>query len=318
MQYDVIIVGGGPGGIAAGIYAARKKLKAALITDLLGGQSLVSANIQNWIGTPSISGFDFGQMLEQHLRAQEGIDIIEGTSVTAVTQLPSVTKDGRLLPQFSVATKDGKTFTTTTILLASGSHHRRLDVPGEKELEGKGVVYCSICDAPLFQGKNVVVVGGGNAGLEAVIDLLPYATNITLLHRGNQLKGDPVTQEKIKKQSNVTTILNAEISAIHGDGGLVHGVTYRDKLKNKEERLDVEGVFVEIGAVPNSNIVKEFVTITERGEVIVDHKTQRSSLPGIWAAGDVSDVLYRQNNISVGDSIKAILDIYAFLQTTQK
>jgi len=313
MVYDVAIIGGGPGGAAAAVYAARKKLSTVLITDFFGGQSLVSADIQNWIGTPSISGYDFGQMLEAHVRAQNGITIEEGSLVKTVTSLPTVTSNGRNLPQFLVTTESGKTFTATTVLVVSGSHHKRLGVPGEKDFEGKGVVYCSICDAPLFQGKDVAVVGGGNAGLEAVIDLLPYATNITLLHRGGVLKGDPITQEKIKKNKNVSIIFNAQTKSIVGKDSLVSGLTYIDGTTNEEKSLSVQGVFVEIGAVPNSDMVKDLVKLTERGEIMVDHKNQKTSLLGIWASGDVSDILYRQNNISVGDSIKAILDIYAFL-----
>ena len=313
MIYDVAIIGGGPGGAAAAIYAARKKLKTVLITDFFGGQSLVSADIQNWIGTPSISGYDFGKMLEKQVRSQEGITIEDGSLAKTITSLPTVTNNEKTLPQFSVTTDTGKTFTTTTVLLVSGSHHKRLNVPGEKDFEGKGVAYCSICDAPLFQGKDVAVIGGGNAGLEAVIDLLPYATHTTLLHRGGVLKGDQVTQEKIKINKNVSIILNAQIQSVVGKDSLVTGLVYLDKATNKEITLPVQGVFVEIGALPNSGMVKGIVNMTERGEVVVDHKSQRTSLLGIWASGDVSDVLYRQNNISVGDSIKAILDIYAFL-----
>lgn len=311
--YDVAIIGGGPGGAAAAIYAARKKLKTLIVTDYFGGQSLVSADIQNWIGTPSISGYDFGKMLEGHVRSQRGITIEEGSLVKTVTQLPEVVDNGRKMPQFFLTTEDGKTFTTRTVLAVSGSHRMRLGVPGEKDFEGKGVVYCSICDAPLFQGKDVAVVGGGNAGLEAVIDLLPYATNITLLHRNEALKGDPVTQEKIKSKNNVSIILNAQTQSIIGKDSLVTELIYLDKTTNKEVTLSVQGVFVEIGAVPNSDMVKKLVATTDRGEIIVDHKNQRTSLLGIWSAGDVSDGLYRQNNISVGDSVKAILDIYAFL-----
>src|SRR3989344_3274370 len=171
MQYDLAIIGGGPGGVAAGVYAARKKIKTLLITDSFGGQSFTSADIQNWIGTKSISGYDLAQALESHLRAQEGIEIVGDDRVIGVEKIAA---------GFSAKTEKGETFETKFILLASGSRRRKLGIPGEKELDGKGVVYCATCDAPIFAGKDVAVVGGGNAGLEAVIDLFPYAAKIYL------------------------------------------------------------------------------------------------------------------------------------------
>jgi alkyl hydroperoxide reductase subunit F len=299
-MYELLIIGGGPGGVAAGVYAARKKIKTILITDSFGGQSLTSADIQNWIGTPSISGFDLAQALEKHLRAQEGIEIIGNDRVTAVATNP----DG----SFTVTTGKGKNIETKCILLASGSRHRKLGVPGEKELDGKGVAYCATCDAPLFAGKDVAVVGGGNAGLEAVIDLMPYATKIYVLERGTELKGDPVTQEKIRNSEKVRVIMQAETQEIVGKD-FVTGIKYRDAGTGETKELALGGVFVEIGAIPNSDFVKGIVDLTPFGEVIVDHKTQQSSVSGIWAVGDVSDVLYKQNNISVGDAVKAVLNI---------
>lgn len=299
-MYDLIIIGGGPAGVAAGVYAARKKIKALLIAESFGGQSLVSADVQNWIGTKSISGFDLAQNLEQHLKAQEDIEIIEGDLASGVEK----TAGG-----FIVKTRDGKSLETKYIFLASGSRRRRLGVPGEDKFEGKGVVYCSICDAPLFKDKTVAVVGGGNAGLEAVIDLLPYAKKIYLIVRSDKLKGDAVTQEKVATHANVQVVYNATTTEITG-ADFVTGLKYLDSTDNSSKEIALDGVFVEIGAVPNSEFVKGLVDMNERGEVLVDHKTQATSLAGIWAAGDVSDVLYKQNNISAGDAVKAILNIY--------
>ncbi|MBS3903054.1 MAG: FAD-dependent oxidoreductase [Anaplasmataceae bacterium] len=299
-MYDLIIIGGGPAGVTAGIYASRKKIKSTLITESFGGQSFVSADIQNWIGTKSISGFDLAKSFEEHLRAQEDIDIVDGDLVVAIEDRGE---------SFLITTKNGKTIESKYLLICSGSHRRRLSVPGESEHEGRGVVYCSICDAPLFKGREVAVVGGGNAGLEAVVDLLPYATKITLLVRSDLLKGDVVTQEKIKAHSNVNIIYNALTKEIIGEK-MVSGLKYLDKLSNEEKELPVQGVFVEIGAVPNSDIVKNLVQVNERAEVVVDHRTQQTSHPRIWAVGDVSDVLYKQNNISAGDAVKAVLNIY--------
>ncbi len=297
-MFDLIIIGGGPGGVAAGIYAARKKIKTLLITDSFGGQSLVSADVQNWIGTKSVSGFDLAKMLEEHLRAQEDIEIVDGDMVASVAKTDA---------GFSVATQNGKTLETKYLLIASGSRRKKLDIPGEKEFESKGVFYCATCDAPLFKNKIVAVVGGGNAGLESVIDLFPYASKIYLLTR-NELKGDEVTQEKVKSHPSVEIITMAEPTEIVGDTS-VTGLRYKDKTTGDVKESKLDGVFVEIGAIPNSDIVKDLVDLNQKGEIVVDHKTQRSSNSNIWAIGDVSDVLYKQNNISAGDAVKAVLNI---------
>ncbi|MEK7465669.1 MAG: FAD-dependent oxidoreductase [Patescibacteria group bacterium] len=303
-MYEVTIIGGGPGGVAAGIYAARKKLNAILVADSFGGQSVVSNDIQNWIGIKTISGFDLAKQLEEHLKAQTGIEIVEGDRVLKIEKQ----KKG-----FVVTTQEGKSWGTQTILLAIGSRRRELNVSGEKEFWGNGVAYCGTCDAPLFAGKRVAVVGGGNSGLETVLDLVPYAKEIFLLHRNSMLKGDPITQEKIRKEPKVALLLNTEVQMIMGKK-TVTGLHYRKAGTKKEFTLDVEGVFVEIGSVPNADLVKDFVELNTWGQIVVDHKTQRSSDPGIWAAGDVTDGFYKQNNISVGDSIKAVMNIYDALR----
>ena len=302
--YDLVIVGGGPAGVAAGIYAARKKMKTVLITDTFGGQSLVSDDIQNWIGEPHISGFELAQKFEKHLKAQEGIEIIEDDLVSLIKSTS---------PIFSVQTKNGKTFETKTVLFTAGSRRKRLEVPGEKELEGKGVFFCATCDAPLMGGKAAAVVGGGNAGLEAVIDLLPYASKIYLLHRRNELKGDIVTQEKIKTNPKVEIIYNAETQKILGDK-TVAGLEYKDNVSGEIKKISADGIFVEIGIVPNTDLVKDIVSLNFRGEIITDPKSQATSCVGVWAAGDATDGLYRQNNISTGDAAKAVLNIYDYLQ----
>ncbi len=303
--YDLVIVGGGPAGVAAGVYAARKKIKTVLITDIFGGQSLVSDGIGNWIGEPNISGFDLGQKMEKHLKAQEGIEIIEDDLVASIYEVEP--------HKFKVGTKNGRILETKTVLWTAGSRRKRLGVPGEKEFEGKGVVYCSTCDAPIFGGKAVAVVGGGNAGLEAVVDLLPYASKIYLLHRRDALKGDPVTQEKIKSDPKVEIIYNAETKKIIGDK-IVTGLKYLDRISGSIRQISVDGVFVEIGIIPNADLVKDLVSLNFRGEIVTDPKTQATSRVGIWAAGDATDGLYRQNNISAGDAVKAVLNIYEYLK----
>lgn len=307
-MYGLIIIGGGPAGVAAGIYAARKKIKTLLIAESFGGQSLTSADVQNWIGTKSVSGYDLARMLEDHLKAQEDIEILEGVLAAKVEK----TAKG-----FLVTTSDGKNFETVTILLTSGSSRRKLGVPGEKELDGRGVVYCSICDAPIFKNKVVAIVGGGNSALEGAVDLITYATDIYIMTR-SELRGDPITQEKVKASPKVKILTMNKVNEILGVAeGKVTGLKYEDK-EGKEQELKLDGVFVEIGSVPNSGMVQGLVDINPQGEVAVDHKTQRSSLLGIWAAGDVSDVLYKQNNISAGDAVKAILNIYEYLHKSDQ
>jgi len=301
--YDVVIIGGGPAGVAAGVYAARKKMNALVIAESFGGQSLVSADIQNWIGTKSISGYDWAKNMEEHLKSQEDIKVHEGERVTTIEK----SKNG-----FVVKTNGGKSFETKTVLVGSGSRRRKLGIPGEEKLDGHGVAYCSICDAPLFKDKDVAVIGGGNAGLEAVIDLLPYASKIYLIERNYDLKGDAVTQEKIKANPKVQMVFGVQTFQILGETG-VTGLKYKDIKTGKEDELKLGGVFIEIGAIPNTDFVKGLVDLNKIGEIIVDHKTQRSSVEGVWAAGDASDVIYKQNNISAGDAIKAILDIHNYL-----
>jgi len=302
-MYDLVIVGGGPGGVAAGVYAARKKIKTLIIAETFGGQSLVSADIKNWIGTKSISGFELAKALEEHLRAQEDIEIIDGVLVNKVV------KEGSA---FKVVTSDGKEFQTKNVLISSGSRRRKLDIPGETKFDGRGVAYCSTCDAPIFKNKRVAVVGGGNAGLEAVLDLIPYATEIYLIQRSDILKGDSTTQEKIKSDSKVKIITMAKPLEIEGDK-FVENLKYEDRNTGEIKEIRLEGVFVEVGSIPNADMVKDLVELNKYGEIVVDHKTQRTSCEGIWAAGDVSDVIYKQNNISAGDAVKAVLDIYGNL-----
>lgn len=308
VMYDTIIIGGGPAGCAAGVYAARKKLRTLLMAEVFGGQSVVSDDIQNWIGAKSISGFDLAKNLEEHVRAQEDIEIKTGEKAVTVKPIEG---------GFEITSDKGMVYHAKTVLVASGGRRRKLGIPGEEQFNGKGVAYCSTCDAPLFKGKVVAVVGGGNAGLEAVVDLLPYAKSIYLLEYGTQLKGDPITQAEIRRSPLVTIITHAETKEIIGDK-FITGVKYLDRATNEEKTLEVGGLFVEIGSVPNSEMVKGLVDMNPVGEIIVDHRHSSSSQPGIWAAGDVTDDPYKQNNISAGDAVKAILSIYAYLQKQGK
>lgn len=308
-MYDVIIIGGGPAAVGAAVYAARKKLKTLVITWDFGGQSAVSASIENWIGDISLSGFDLAQKLEKHLKAQKEIEIVSPDKATKVSEISG--------GGFQVETESGKAFDTKTVILASGSRRKRLGIPGEAKFEGKGVVFCSTCDAPLFPDKTVAVVGGGNAGLEAVVDLFPYAKKIYLIVRSNALKGDQITQDEVRRNPKVEILYNAESQEVLGDD-FVTGLKYKDAVSGESKTINVEGVFVEIGAVPNSELVRGVVEINPAGEVLIDHKTGATSKLGIWAAGDVTDEVYKQNNISVGDAVKAALSAYNYLLGLQR
>ncbi len=298
MKYDVVIIGGGPAGVSAGIYSVRKQLKTLVISESFGGQSAVSAGVENWIGEISIPGWQLGQKFETHLRAQEGIDVRQERA----TKIEPT--DDRY-----VVTTEGGAYETKTVILCMGGKHRHLGVPGEEEFKGKGVVYCSTCDAPFFKGKAVAVVGGGNSGLEAVEDLLPYAEKITLLALGDELKGDEVTKEKILADSRVSVVYHAKTLAVLGTEK-VDGLQYEDTETSEKHTLSVSGVFVEIGMVPNSDLVKDLVERTPYGEVKVDARTFVTSRPGIFAAGDITDTPYRQNNISAGQGVVAALSAY--------
>ncbi len=290
------------------MYAARKQLKTLLITESFGGQSIVSADVQNWIGTKSISGIDLAKNLEAHIRNYPNeVDIKMPELATKVSK-----KGGGFL----VETDKGGVYETKTVIVTSGARRRKLGIPGEKEFDGKGVAYCSTCDAPLFGGKDVAVVGGGNAGLEAAVDLLPYAKSITLFEYMDALKGDPVTQERVTSSDKVQVLLNTQTLEVVGEK-FVTGLKYKDRVSGEEKTVPLGGVFVEIGSVPNSEFVKDVVELNKAGEIVIDHKTAATSEEGIWAAGDVTDEMYKQNNISVGDGVKAALSAYNYLLNKQ-
>lgn len=303
-MYDIIIVGGGPGGVAAGIYAARKQMKTLFLTENFVSQSVVSASIENWIGTPTIAGWEFGQALEKHLRAQEGLEIKTGERGTTLEE--------RAGGGYTVVTNKGR-YDTKTVVVATGGRHRHLDVPGEEKFAGKGVVYCSTCDAPFFRDKQVAVIGGGNAGLEAVEDLLPYASEITLIVRSGELKGDKVTQERILSSPKVKVLFKKLTQEVLGDQH-VEGIRLKDADTSEESTLPIDGVFVEIGMIPNTEWVKGVVNLNERGEIIIDARTAAASKPGIFATGDATDFPYKQNNISAGLGVTAALSAYDFVR----
>lgn len=304
MTYDLIIIGGGPAGTAAGVYASRKQLRTLLVTKEWGGQSTVSPDIQNWIGTPSISGGDLAKSLKNHLEAyaKDIVDIISDKHVAKVSKAV----DG-----YTVELENGDTHSAIAVLVSSGSTRRRLDIPGADNFEHKGVTYCASCDGPIFAGQDVVVVGGGNAGFETAAQLLAYAKSVTLLHRGDAYKADPVTVEKVLAHPNMTGVLNAIPTAVTGEK-FVSGLTYT--VQGETKTLAVTGIFVEIGMIPNTDLVADVVERDQYNRIIIDPWTQKTSATNIWAAGDCTNVKYHQNNISAGDAVKALEDIYVTLK----
>lgn len=308
-MYELTIIGGGPAGVAGGVYAARKQLNTHLITESFGGQSKVSPEIKNWIGTRSISGSDWADKLEEHVRDYEG-EYLQITDKTQVTDLqPADTKDG-----FIVVGDDGSEWSTRTVLITSGAHRKQLEIPGAKEFENKGVVYCASCDGPLFADTDVVVVGGGNAGFEAAAQLASYTESVTILQHSDEFTADATTIEQVLENDNVKAYTNAEPRKITGSD-FVEGLAYEDLETGDMHDLDVSAVFVEIGIIPNTDFAHHLLDTNEQNQITVDPRTQQASREGIWAAGDATDGLYHQNNIAAGDAIKAIEDIYLWLKT---
>ncbi|MFB0505441.1 MAG: NAD(P)/FAD-dependent oxidoreductase [Thermodesulfobacteriota bacterium] len=307
--YDTIIIGGGPAGAAAAVYAARKKLKTLIITENFGGQSIVSGGIENWIGEEKVTGLELAEKLEKHVRAQEDIEVIVSEKVVAATETSDC--------PFKIITEKGKAYQSKTLIIASGARRRRLNIPGEDIFDGKGVAFCSTCDAPFFKDQDVAVVGSGNSALETVLDLFPYAKNIYLLIRRDKLKGDPVAQEKVTREPQVKIIANAEVQEILGEQ-MVTGLRYKDNKADEIKNLQVGGVFVEIGSIPNSEFVRDLIETNEAGEIVVDHQTAETSKKGIFAAGDVTSDPFKQNNIAAGDGVRAALSAYNCIQKIKK
>jgi NADH-dependent peroxiredoxin subunit F len=306
-MYDLLIIGGGPGGVSAGVYASRKQLKTVLVTEEWGGQSVVSAEIQNWIGTIAIPGAELAKSFENHLRAYAGdiVTIKEGLRVASVEK----SEEG-----FTATLSNGETVTAKAVLITTGSARRKLEVPGAAELDHKGLTYCATCDGPLFAGQDVVVVGGGNAAFETAAQLLAYAKSVALMNRSSDFRADPVTVEKVKAHPSMTIITNAIPTAVLGEK-FVSGMKYKDAVSGEEKELKVGGIFVEIGLLPNTSFVGDLVKMDAYNRIEIDPWTQQTSTPGVWAAGDCTNIKYHQNNISSGDAVKALEDIYVHLKT---
>jgi alkyl hydroperoxide reductase subunit F len=311
-MFDLIIIGGGPAGVAAGVYAARKRLKTLLIAEEVGGQSTVSEGIENWIGTAKLSGAELATRFKEHLEAvkESYVELALGERVETLSKKEGLPAQAGV---FTALTKGGKSYEARAVLVATGAGRKKLEVPGAAEFENKGVTYCASCDGPLFADMDVAVVGGGNAGFETALQLLAYCKSVTLLHRHKDFKADPITIEKARAHKNMHILANTEPTEVVGEQ-FVTGLKYKDKDAGEIKELAVTGIFVEAGVIPSTAFAKGLLALDHVERIIVDAKNQRTSVEGIWAAGDCTDELYHQNNIAAGDGVKALEDIYLWLK----
>ncbi|EWS56206.1 MULTISPECIES: alkyl hydroperoxide reductase subunit F [unclassified Methylibium] len=302
--YDVLIVGGGPAGAAAAIYAARKGIRTGLAAERFGGQVLDTLAIENFISVKETDGPKFAVALEEHVKAYD-VDIMNLQRAEAL--IPG--KPGELT---EVRFAGGAALKASTVIIATGARWRDMNVPGEQEYRTKGVTYCPHCDGPLFKGKRVAVIGGGNSGVEAAIDLAGVVAHVTLLEFAAELRADAVLQRKLHSLPNVKVITQAQTTEVTGDGHKVNGLTYTDRASGEVHQLALEGVFVQIGLLPNTDWLKGTVELSRHGEVIVDARGQ-TSVPGVFAAGDVTTVPYKQIVIALGEGSKAALSAFDHL-----
>jgi len=300
--YDLLVIGGGPAGVSAAIYAARKGIRTGLVADRLGGQLNDTMAIENFISLPLTDGPKLSSALEHHLKTYD-IDLI---TMQRVKKLRPTDK-GEGLVQIDL--ESGAQLESRSLVISTGARWRQLGIPGEERYRNKGVAYCPHCDGPLYKGKRVAVVGGGNSGVEAAIDLAGLASQVTLLEFAPNLKADAVLIEKLSSLHNVEVVTGAMTRAIEGDDGVVSALTYIDQRDGTEHRLALEGVFVQIGLVPNTEWLKGTLELNAQGEIIVDAKGQ-TSLKGVFAAGDVTTTPFKQIIIAAGDGAKAALGAF--------
>jgi len=296
-HFDVVVVGGGPAGASAAIYSVRKGLKTALLSDKFGGQVQDTRGIENLISVPYTEGPQLAQSLNQHVQSYP-IKVFEHRKVKSILQPKDTTK--------KIELESGETLLADQIILATGAKWRELKVPGEKEYLGRGVAFCPHCDGPFYKGKKIAVVGGGNSGVEAAIDLAGIVGQVVLIEYNDKLKADQILVNKLMSLANVSVITNARTQQILGDGQKVNGLEYLDRQTEKLQQIPLDGVFIQIGLVPNSQFLKGVIELSPYGEVIVDHKGHTSA-PGIYAAGDVTTTPYKQIIIAMGEGAKAAL-----------
>jgi len=305
--FDVLVVGGGPAGAAAAIYAARKGIRTGVAAERFGGQVLDTLAIENFISVQETEGPKLATALEEHVK-QYDVDIMNLQRGEAL--IPAT--DGGL---HEVRLAGGASLKAKTVILATGARWREMNVPGEQEYRGRGVAYCPHCDGPLFKGKRVAVIGGGNSGVEAAIDLAGIVAQVTLIEFDSQLRADAVLQRKLHSLPNVKVITSALTTEVLGNGEKVTGLRYKDRTTDETHDVALEGIFVQIGLLPNTDWLKGTVELSPRGEIIVDAKGQ-TSIPGVFAAGDVTTVPYKQIVIAVGEGAKASLAAFDHLIRT--
>ena len=303
--YDVLIVGGGPAGASAAVYAARKGIRTGLVADRFGGQVMDTLGIENFISVKATEGPKLVMALEEHVKSYD-VDIMSLQRAEAL--VPGV-------DLVEVKLANGAVLKSKTVVIATGARWKELNVPGEKEYRGHGVAYCPHCDGPLFKGKPVAVVGGGNSGVEAAIDLAGLVAHVTLIEFADKLRADAVLVNKLNSLPNVDILLNAQTTEIHGDGQKVSGLAYKDRASGETHQLHVDGVFVQIGLLPNTEWLKGTLDLSKYGEIEVDSRGQ-TSLPGVFAAGDVTTVPYKQIVIALGEGSKAALGAFDHLIRT--
>lgn len=300
--FDMLVVGGGPAGAAAAVYAARKGIRTGIVTERMGGQTLDTMGIENFISVLETQGPKFAAALEAHTRAYD-VDLMAGqrvASVEASQQAITVTLD------------NGAALKARSLVLATGARWRKVNVPGEAEYANKGVAYCPHCDGPLFKGKDVAVIGGGNSGVEAAIDLAGIVRHVTLVEFADQLKADAVLVAKLQSLPNVSIHVNAQTTEIAGDGSKVTGLLFKDRASGEQRRVDLAGVFVQIGLVPNTEFLKGTLELSRFGEIVVDERCATSA-PGVFAAGDATTVPFKQIVIAAGEGAKAALSAFDHL-----
>ena len=303
--FDMLIVGGGPAGAAAAVYAARKGIRTGVVAERFGGQTLDTMGIENFISVQETQGPKFAAAMEAQVRSY-GVDVMNSQRVTAIEPAPQ--PGGEI----TVTLANGAALKSRSVVLATGARWRNVNVPGEQEYKNKGVAYCPHCDGPLFKGKRVAVIGGGNSGVEAAIDLAGVVAHVTLIEFADQLKADAVLVNRLNSLANVEVHTNAQTTEITGDGAKVNGLVYKDRASGQAHRVELEGVFVQIGLVPNTEWLRGSLELSKYGEIIVDTKGA-TSLPGVFAAGDVTTVPYKQIIIASGEGSKAALSAFDHL-----
>ncbi|MDD3353758.1 alkyl hydroperoxide reductase subunit F [Zoogloea sp.] len=302
--FDVLVVGGGPAGAAAAVYAARKGIRTGVVAERFGGQVMDTLGIENFISVKETEGPKLVAALEQHVKQYE-VDVMNLQRAAKLTP-------GELI---EIQLENGATLRSKTVILSTGARWREMNVPGEQEYKAKGVCFCPHCDGPLFKGKRVAVIGGGNSGAEAAIDLAGIVSHVTLLEFADTLRADAVLQKKLYSLPNVTVIKSAQTTEVTGDGQKVTGIRYKDRVSGAEQVVELEGIFVQIGLLPNTDWLKGTLELSKHGEIIIDAKGQ-TSLPGVFAAGDCTTVPYKQIIIAMGAGATASLGAFDHLIRT--